>query len=221
MNAGQGGVEVAGHNVAPLVPGRASLVIDADGTPHVGAWGAGLPAPGEQVMSVRQNQAPLVSRGVVSPSAGDPAAWGATVTSSKVVARSALGEDAMGNITYAGGMALLPADLAAALVSVGVVNAMQLDINPEWVQLDAAGAPRCTAGHPDPRPEPASRPVPARLDPRLRRRARQDLSGRQEARLNNGFPIRDASSAEGAAWARSCLLSQHVCGSCRPKVIGR
>ena len=141
MNVGQGGVEVAGHTLAPLVPGRASLVIDADGTPHVGVWGEDLPGPGEQVMSVRQNQAPLISHGVVNPTAADPAAWGATVNSSMVVARSALGQDAAGNITYAGGMSLLPADLAAALVSVGVVNGMQLDINPEWVQLDAAGAP--------------------------------------------------------------------------------
>jgi hypothetical protein len=44
-------------------------------------------------------------------------------------------------------MALLPADLSAALLDAGAVNAMQLDINPEWVQLDAAdtaGAPLAT-----------------------------------------------------------------------------
>jgi hypothetical protein len=57
-----------------------------------------------------------------------------------VVARSAVGEDALGNIIYAGGTSLLPADLSAALLNAGAVNAMQLDINPEWVQLDAAAA---------------------------------------------------------------------------------
>jgi hypothetical protein len=58
-----------------------------------------------------------------------------------VVARSAAGEDARGDIMYAGGMALLPADLAAALLDAGAVNAMQLDINPNWVQLDTAAGP--------------------------------------------------------------------------------
>jgi hypothetical protein len=51
-----------------------------------------------------------------------------------------VGQDAAGNIIYAGGISLLPADLSAALLSAGAVNAMQLDINPEWVQLDLTGA---------------------------------------------------------------------------------
>jgi hypothetical protein len=141
MNAGQGGVEETGQIVAPLVDGLASFVIDVDGSAHVGVWGRDLPTPGESVSSVRQNQPPLVSGGVASPTVNDPAAWGATVNASRVVARSAVGEDAQGDIVFAGGMALYPADLAAALLSAGVVNGMQLDINPEWVQLDAAAGP--------------------------------------------------------------------------------
>jgi hypothetical protein len=38
-------------------------------------------------------------------------------------------------------MDALPADLADALVSVGAVNGMELDINPEWVQLASAATP--------------------------------------------------------------------------------
>jgi len=38
-------------------------------------------------------------------------------------------------------MAALPADLASALVQSGVGTAMELDINPEWVQVDTAAAP--------------------------------------------------------------------------------
>ena len=38
-------------------------------------------------------------------------------------------------------MSAVPADLAAALTSRGARIAMELDINPEWVQLDAAGIP--------------------------------------------------------------------------------
>jgi hypothetical protein len=35
-------------------------------------------------------------------------------------------------------MSTTPADLAAALVRSGARTAMELDINPEWVQLDVA-----------------------------------------------------------------------------------
>jgi hypothetical protein len=137
---GPGGVVLEGQVVAPLSDGKASFVIDVNGTAHVGVWGAGLPAPGEQVASVRQNLAPLITDGVPNPTVNDPAAWGATLTSSKVVPRSGAGEDAQGDIVYAGGMSLVPADLSAALLDAGAVNAMQLDINPEWIQLDAAAA---------------------------------------------------------------------------------
>jgi Phosphodiester glycosidase len=141
MNAGEGGVEEQGQIVAPLVSGMASFVIDTNGTAHVGVWGQDLPQPGEAVSSVRQNQPPLIHNGVAAATVNNPGAWGVTVNSSMVVARSAVGQDAQGDIVYAGGMALYPADLAAALLSAGAVNAMQLDINPEWVQLDAAAGP--------------------------------------------------------------------------------
>jgi len=42
---------------------------------------------------------------------------------------------------YAGSMSASPAELARALASHGAVIAMELDINPEWVQLDAASKP--------------------------------------------------------------------------------
>jgi hypothetical protein len=140
MNAGEGGFDVQGQVLYPLVNGMASFVIDSDGSAHIGVWGSQLPAPGESVESVRQNQPPLITNGVTNPAVGNPGAWGATVNSSRVVARSAVGEDALGNIIYAGGMSLLPQDLSDALMNVSAVSAMQLDINPEWVQLDAAGA---------------------------------------------------------------------------------
>jgi hypothetical protein len=144
MNAHVGGFEVQGQVLYPLVPGTASFVIDTDGSAHIGVWGDGLPLPKEQVSSVRQNLPPLITHGVPNPTVGDPAAWGDAVSKDFVVARSAAGEDAYGNIVYAGGMALLPQDLSDALLTAGVVNGMQLDINPNWIQLDAApgmGAP--------------------------------------------------------------------------------
>ena len=38
-------------------------------------------------------------------------------------------------------MSTTPADLAAALARSGARTAMELDINPEWVQLDTASRP--------------------------------------------------------------------------------
>ncbi len=142
--SGSGGFEVDNQLLSPLIPGRASFVIDTDGSGHVGIWGQGLPAPGEQVLSVRQNLIPMIADRQPSPAIGDVSAWGATINNAPTVARSALGVDAHGNILYAASMSALPADLAGALLLAGAVTAMELDINPEWVQLalaPSAGAP--------------------------------------------------------------------------------
>jgi len=138
MVSAAGGFELDGQILSPLLLGMASLVIDADGSAHLGVWGKGLPDPGEQVASVRQNLPPLVSGGIASLSVGDPASWGSMLGPGPAVARSGLGQDAQGDVMYAAGMSLIPADLAAALVDAGAVNAMELDINPNWVQADAS-----------------------------------------------------------------------------------
>jgi hypothetical protein len=130
-----------GQVLVPLQPGYASLVIDTDGTAHVGVWGQGFPAPGEQVASVRQNLTLLVAGGQPSPSVSDSAAWGATLGGSAAVARSSLAEDGAGNILFAASMDALPVDMADALISAGAVTGMELDINPEWVQLASAATP--------------------------------------------------------------------------------
>ncbi len=139
--AGAGGFELDGQTLLPLENGVASLVIDANGVAHVGVWGQSLPAPGEQVASVRQNLAPLVVGGQPSPSVADISAWGSTLGGGAAVARSSLGEDLAGNLLYAGSMSAVPADLADALVGTGVVTAMELDINPEWVAVMTAPSP--------------------------------------------------------------------------------
>jgi hypothetical protein len=127
--------------IAPLQAGLASLVIDTSGHAQIGAWGNGVPSPGIAVYSVRQCLGLLVSGGQPSSSASDWTIWGATLGGGEYVARSALGETASGDLVYAGSMSTSPADLAAALVSAGAVSAMELDINPEWVQLDVASQP--------------------------------------------------------------------------------
>ena len=141
LSAGAGGYEQEGHVLSPLRAGLASLVIDRSGAAYIGVWGSGLPRPGEAVLSVRQNLPPLVRGGHATPAAADWTQWGATLGGGEYVARSAVGQNRAGNLIFAAAMSATPADLAAALVHAGARTAMQLDINPEWVQLDVASRP--------------------------------------------------------------------------------
>jgi Phosphodiester glycosidase len=141
LSAGAGGYEQEGHVASPLRRGLASLVIDRSGRARIGVWGHGVPAPGEAVYSVRQNLPPLVLDGRPTAAAADWGLWGATLGGGEYVARSALGQDAAGHLVYAASMSASPADLAVALARAGARTAMELDINPEWVQLDVASRP--------------------------------------------------------------------------------
>lgn len=141
LSAGAGGYEQEGHVLSGLRDGLASLVIDRSGRARLGVWGATVPAPGEPVYSVRQNLQPLVLNGRPSPAAADWQLWGSTLGGGEYVARSALGQDKYGDLLYAGSMSAAPAGLADALISKGARIAMELDINPEWVQMDVAARP--------------------------------------------------------------------------------
>ena len=141
LSAGAGGYMQEGHVISALRPGFASLVIDRSGQARIGVWGRGLPAPGEAVYSVRQNLQLLVLNGRPTAASADWTMWGATLGGGAYVARSAIGQGAAGDLMYAASMSAVPADLAAALAGHGARIAMELDINPEWVQLDAADRP--------------------------------------------------------------------------------
>jgi hypothetical protein len=141
MKSLAGGYEQEGHVVRPLRAGLASLVIDKTGRARIGVWGAGVPAPGEDVYSVRQNLWLLVSGGEPTKQSARWTRWGGTIGHQEYVARSALGENAAGDLIYAASMSTTPGDLAQALAGAGATVAMELDINPEWVQLDVAGRP--------------------------------------------------------------------------------
>lgn len=141
LSTGAGGYQQEGRVLNGLRPGLASLVIDVLGHAEVGVWGVDVPRPGEQVRSVRQNLMPLVQRGGFSPSVDDIGNWGATLGGGSDVARSALAEDGSGNLLYAGSMYATPRDLAAALIRAGARTGMELDINPQWVQLAVALVP--------------------------------------------------------------------------------
>jgi len=141
LGVGAGGYEQAGHVISSLGSGFVSLVIDRSGRARIGVWGDGVPAPGEAVYSVRQNLQLLVEHGRPTPAAADWGLWGATLGGGEYVARSVLGQDASGDLMYAASMSTTPYDLADALARSGARIAMELDINPEWVQLDTARRP--------------------------------------------------------------------------------
>jgi hypothetical protein len=150
LGAGAGGYEQESHVISPLQTGYASLVIDRSGRARIGIWAHGLPAPGEAVYSVRQNLQLLVEHARPTPAAADWGLWGATLGGGEYVARSALGQDASGDLMFAASMSAAPYDLADALARSGARIAMELDINPAWVQLDTARRPggRLTAAVP-------------------------------------------------------------------------
>jgi hypothetical protein len=124
-----------GHVAAPLKSGLASIVTYTDGTTDIGAWRAGVPRTGKAVFSVLQNQQLLVDRGVAASSVSNCiiACWGETIGAQTAVARSGLGITASGQLVWAAGEQLQPAELASALIGAGAVRAVELDINPDWV----------------------------------------------------------------------------------------
>ena len=145
MNAAKGGYYTEGRTVVPLVAGAASLVIFANGSMTVGAWGTDVSMTPD-VVAVRQNLVPMVAGGLPTAQATSPdwQIWGATcgVTScSSTVSgienqwRSGAGVTADGALVYIAGPDLTPLQVAQLLVQTGVIRGMELDINPNWPVL--------------------------------------------------------------------------------------
>jgi len=135
-----GGYEQEGHVFRALRHGLASLVINRSGRARIGVGGVTVPAPGEVVYSLRQNLWLPVEDGQPTAQAARWR-WGGTLGHAEYVARSAVGQDASGDLIYAASMSSVPEDLARALARSGARIAMELDINPEWVQLAVARTP--------------------------------------------------------------------------------
>ena len=129
------GYMAEGQVAVPLQPGVGSIVTYRDGTTQIGAWGNGVPAPGQPISSVLQNLRLLVDHGVAAATVTSciESCWGATVGGVNAVARSALGITSAGQLVWAAGESLLPADIAGVLIGAGVQHAVELDINPDWV----------------------------------------------------------------------------------------
>jgi hypothetical protein len=133
LSTDAGGFESFGRVAVPLRAGLGSIVTYTDGTTDIGAWRREVPAPGKRVASVRQNLPLLIDHGHIAGSVACLTCWGATLGGVSDPARSGLGITADGHLVWAGGEHLTPAQLATALLGARVVRAVELDINPEWV----------------------------------------------------------------------------------------
>ena len=132
MRDARGGYWQNGQTIVPLRTGAASMVLSTTGQLAVESWPGGVPGPG--VAAVRQNLDLLIQNGVISPAASqaNALAWGSTVGNAEYVWRSAVGVRADGSIVSVVGPAMNIASLANILLRAGAVNAMELDINPDW-----------------------------------------------------------------------------------------
>jgi len=135
LTAANVGFISAGHTAVPLTAGLASVVTYTNGSTDIGAWGRDVPSASVRVFSVLQNQRLLVAGGVPAATLAGCvlACWGGTVEGRSTVARSGLGVTASGELVWAAGEELSPAALAHALIAAGAVRAIELDINPWWV----------------------------------------------------------------------------------------
>lgn len=151
LNLGDGGFLSYGRIGAPLENGLGSVVTYADGSTDIGSWRQEVPAPGRQVVSVRQNLALLIDHGASAPNSGCDSCWGATLGGVSDPARAGLGITADGRLVWAGAEHMTVAELASALLGAHVVRAVELDINPEWVAAYLYGH---RGGHGPPAPVP-------------------------------------------------------------------
>ncbi len=136
LSDARGGFYGWGRTLSPLRPGAASLVINANGTMALGAWGRDVSMrPGVSV--VRQNLTLVVDHGRPSPGLASNAneQWGATLGNALYVWRSGLGVTAHGDFVFVAGNRLSAVSLADLMVRAGVVRGMELDINPEWTSF--------------------------------------------------------------------------------------
>lgn len=135
MQDTNGGYYTDGKLLYPMRNGGASFVIYKNGSVNIGAWGSEVKMTPD-VWQVRQNVNMLVDHGQVTPglNAADTTQWGFTLGNQVFVPRSGVGITANGALVFVAGE-LNITDLAQLLVHAGAVRAMELDINPGWVDF--------------------------------------------------------------------------------------
>ncbi|MBI1378498.1 MAG: hypothetical protein GC157_13590 [Frankiales bacterium] len=127
-----GGYYYRGRTVSPLRTGLAAFVVRQDGTLSVGVWGRDL-RMSRSVVVVRENLRPLVDHAVVTASPSDSAStWGIANGGRPLANRTALARLPDGSLVFAYGHDVTALTLGRALVRVGAVEAVDLDMNISW-----------------------------------------------------------------------------------------
>ncbi|MDQ1426130.1 MAG: hypothetical protein QOD72_3628, partial [Acidimicrobiaceae bacterium] len=137
-----GGMILGHRTLQALTVGSATIAIDDNGMPNIGAWGTDI-TESATLDSARQNLAPIVVDGAPAPDLStDPnRKWGFTGPANhSAVWRSGAGIRPDGSLVWVGGTGLTVQSLAETLVRAGAIRGMQLDINQEWVQMNTYSA---------------------------------------------------------------------------------
>jgi Phosphodiester glycosidase len=150
LDSAEGGFYLNGSYRGSLVNGAATVVYYRNGTIKIGEWGRDFGMTSD-VAGVRQNLKLIVDHGQIPANVNQDVlgSWGATLGGGYYVWRSGIGITRDGRIVFVYGNGLIVQTLAELLKRAGAVEALQLDINPEWMSYDYYKA----GGHPaDPTP---------------------------------------------------------------------
>lgn len=135
---GNFGTVVNGIALLPLRDGLGTVAIYSDGTVRIGTWGTEITSKPDLVI-LRQNGPLMIHNGQIAPNIAEnnPQDWGFTLGGKVATYRSALGISKDGKtLYYAAGGGLTRPELAYALQTAGVYQAVQMDINDYWVHFD-------------------------------------------------------------------------------------
>ncbi len=150
LDSSGGGFYLNGSYRGTLVNGVATVVYYRNGTIKIGEWGRDFRMTPD-VAGVRQNLRLIVDHGQIPANVNQDVlgSWGATLGGGYYVWRSGIGITKDGRIIFVYGNGLIVQTLADLLKRAGAVEALQLDINPEWMSYDYYQAGRHPA---DPTP---------------------------------------------------------------------
>ena len=135
---GNFGTVVNGIALLPLRDGLGTVAIYSDGTVRIGMWGTEITSQPDLVI-LRQNGPLMIHNGQIAPNIAEnnPQDWGFTLGGVVATYRSAIGISKDGRtLYYAAGGGLTRPELADALQTAGVYQAVQMDINDYWVHFD-------------------------------------------------------------------------------------
>ncbi len=131
---GNNGSSVNGRTDEPLQDGLATAIGYRDGRIAILTLTGG-PNAGPGVIFARQSLPLIVKNGHLNPELNNSTKWGFTLGNAVRVWRTGIGIDRRGNLIYVAADYQTVTTLAEILRRAGAINAMQLDINPEWPTL--------------------------------------------------------------------------------------